>query len=132
MSRKKESDQKFMSLSVRHGRSNVMTWPGKAAPGTGSLILNDLTHDYGNRINSLVYRNILSAKLQRNSSNLFWDTTHSFIHFPKRSGQVPTHRGLIHTQKHTPSNTLWGQFSVSNEPVLCAFILWGDKHSLTM
>ena len=40
-----------------------------AASGVGSLIfIDDITHEGGSRINSEVYKNILSANLQKNVS----------------------------------------------------------------
>lgn len=48
-----------------------------AASGTGSLIFSDaVTHDGSSRISSEVYRNIWSANLQRNASNLIRKELH--------------------------------------------------------
>ncbi len=48
-----------------------MAWACMAASGMGSLIFTDkVTHHGSSRMNSEVYRNILSANFQRNSSNL--------------------------------------------------------------
>ncbi len=46
---------------LKHSGGNVMAWAFIASPGTGSLIfINDVTHDGSSKINSEVYRNILS------------------------------------------------------------------------
>ncbi len=48
-----------------------MAWACMAASGTGSLIfIDDVTDDGSSRMNSEVYRNILSANLQRNAFKL--------------------------------------------------------------
>ena len=48
-----------------------MAWACMAASGVGSLIfIDDVTHDGSSRINSEVYKNILSANLRRNASKL--------------------------------------------------------------
>lgn len=54
-----------------HGGGNVMAWPCMAASGTGWLIfIDDVTDGGSSRMNSVVYRNILSSNLQRNASRL--------------------------------------------------------------
>ena len=71
--RKKGSanDPKHTSSSVKHGGGNVMFWACMAASGTGSLIcIDDVTHDGSSKMNSEVYRNILSANLKKNASKL--------------------------------------------------------------
>ena len=62
--RKKGSahDQKHTSSSVKHGGGSVMAWTCMAFSGVGSLI-DDVTNDDSSRINSDVYKNILSANL---------------------------------------------------------------------
>ncbi len=48
-----------------------MAWAFIASSGTGSLILiNDVTHDGSSKINSAVYRNILSDNLQKDATKL--------------------------------------------------------------
>ena len=48
-----------------------MAWANMAASETGSLIfIDDVTSDCSSRINSEVYRNILSAYVQENASTL--------------------------------------------------------------
>ena len=71
--RKKGSahDPKHTSSSVTHCGGSVMTWACMAASGVGSLIfIDDVTHDGSSRMNSEVYKNILSANLRRNASKL--------------------------------------------------------------
>ena len=68
--RKKGSahDPKHRSVSVKHGVESVMAWACIAATGVGSLIfIDDVTHDGSSRMNLEIYKNILSANLQRNS-----------------------------------------------------------------
>ena len=46
-----------------------MAWACMAASGVDSLIfIDDVTHNGGSRMNSEVYKNILSANLRRNVS----------------------------------------------------------------
>ncbi len=48
-----------------------MAWAFIASSGTGSLIfIDDVTHDGSSKINSEVYRNILSDNLQKDATNL--------------------------------------------------------------
>ena len=48
-----------------------MAWACMAASGVGSLIfIDDVTHYGSSRMNSEVYKNILSANLRRNESKL--------------------------------------------------------------
>ena len=71
--RKKGSahDPKHTSSSVKHGGGSVMAWACMAASGVGSLIfIDDVTHDGSSRMNSEVYKNIMSANLGRNVSKL--------------------------------------------------------------
>ena len=64
-------DPKHTSSSVKHGGGNVMAWACMAASGTGSFIfIDDVTDDGSSRMNSEVYRNILSANLRRNAFKL--------------------------------------------------------------
>lgn len=61
-------DPKHTSSSVI---CNVMVWACMATSGTGSLIfIDDVTDDGNSRMNSKVYRNILSANVRRNASKL--------------------------------------------------------------
>ncbi len=54
-----------------HYTGNVMAWAFIASSGTGSLIfINDVTHDGSSKINSEVYRNILSDNLQKDATKL--------------------------------------------------------------
>ncbi len=56
---------------LKHSGGNVMAWAFIASSGTGSLIfINDVTHDGSSKINSEVYRNILSDNLQKNATKL--------------------------------------------------------------
>lgn len=71
--RKKGSahDPKHTSSSVKHGGGNVMAWACMASSGTGSLIfIDDVTHDGSSKMNSEVYRNILSANLKKDATKL--------------------------------------------------------------
>ena len=48
-----------------------MAWPSVGASGVCSLIfIDDVTHDGSSRMNSEVYKHILSANLWRNMSKL--------------------------------------------------------------
>ncbi len=56
---------------LKHSGGNVMAWACIASSGTGSLIfINDVTHDGSSKINSEVYRNILSDNLQKDATKL--------------------------------------------------------------
>ncbi len=56
---------------LKHSGGNVMAWAFIASSGTGSLIfINDVTHDGSSKINSEVYRNILSDNLQKDAIKL--------------------------------------------------------------
>ncbi len=56
---------------LKHSGGNVMAWAFIASSGTGSLIFNnDVTHDGSSKINSEVYRNILSENLQKDATKL--------------------------------------------------------------
>ncbi len=56
---------------LKHSGGNVMAWAFIASSGTGSLIfINDVTHDGSSKINSEVYRNILSDNLQKDATKL--------------------------------------------------------------
>ena len=56
-----------LSSSVMHGGGSVMAGACMAASGVGSLsFIDDVTHDCSSRMNSEVYKSILSANLQRN------------------------------------------------------------------
>ena len=64
-------DPKHTSSSVKHGGGNVMAWACMASSGTGSLIfIEDVTHDGSSKMNSEVYRNILSANLRKDATKL--------------------------------------------------------------
>ncbi len=56
---------------LKHSGGNVMAWACIASSGTGSLIfINDVTHDGSSKMNSEVYRNILSDNLQKDATKL--------------------------------------------------------------
>ena len=79
--RKKGSahDPKHTSSSVKHGGGNVVACFCMTSSGTGSLIfIDDVTHDGSSKMNSEVYRNILSANLKRDAIKLIG---RSFIMF---------------------------------------------------
>lgn len=63
-----------------------MAWACMATSGKDSLILiNDVTHDGGSKMNQ-VYKNILSANLQRNTSRLIrWNSTVQQDNDPKHT-----------------------------------------------
>ncbi|XDV43857.1 hypothetical protein PO909_012255 [Leuciscus waleckii] len=64
-------DPKHTTSSVKHGDgSSVMAWACMAANGTGSLVFIDVTADKSSRMNSEVFRSILSAHIQPNASEL--------------------------------------------------------------
>ena len=64
-------DPKHTTSSVKHGGGSVMAWACMAASGTGSLIfIDDVTADKSSRMNSEVFRAILSAHIQPNASKL--------------------------------------------------------------
>ena len=65
-------DPKHTSSSVKHSGGSGIAWAFMAASGVGSLIfIDDVTHDGSSRMNSEVYKNILSANLGRNASKIF-------------------------------------------------------------
>ncbi len=75
---------------LKHSGGNVMAWAFIASSGTGSLIfINDVTHDGSSKINSEVFRNILSDSLQKDATKLIG---RSFImqqdNDPKHSAQT--------------------------------------------
>ena len=56
---------------MKHGGDIVMAWACMAANGTGSLVfIDDVTADKSSRMNSEVFRAILSAHIQPNASEL--------------------------------------------------------------
>ena len=58
-------DRKYTTSSVKHGGVSVMAWACMAANGTGSLVfIDDVTADKSSRMNSEVFRAILSAHIQ--------------------------------------------------------------------
>lgn len=60
---KKELPKIHTTSSVKYGGEGVMAWACMAATGTGSLVfIDDITADGSSKMNSEVYRNILSAK----------------------------------------------------------------------
>ncbi len=60
-----------IQVHLKHSGGNVMAWAFIASSGTGSLIfINDVTHDGSSKINSEVYRNILSDNLQKDATKL--------------------------------------------------------------
>ncbi len=64
-------DPKHTTSSVKHGGGSVMAWACIAASGTGSLVfIDDVTADKSSRMNSEVFRAILSAHIQPNASEL--------------------------------------------------------------
>ena len=64
-------DPKHPTSSVKHGGDSVMAWACMAANGTGSLVfIDDVTADKSSRMNSEVFRAILSAHVQPNASEL--------------------------------------------------------------
>ena len=64
-------DPKHTTSSVKHGGGSVMAWACMAANGTGSLVfIDDVTADKSSRMNSEVFRAILSAHIQPNASEL--------------------------------------------------------------
>ncbi len=72
---------------LKHSGGNVMAWACISSSGTGSLIfINDVTHDGSSKINSEVYRNILSDNLQKDATKLI---VRSFI---MQQDNDPKHR----------------------------------------
>ncbi len=56
---------------MKHGGGSVMAWACMAASGTGSLVfIDDVTADKSSRMNSEVFRAILSAHILPNASEL--------------------------------------------------------------
>ena len=80
-------DPKHTTSSVKHGDGSVMAWACMAASGTGSLVfIDDITADKSNRMNSEVFRAILSAhigQMLQNSSDgasqCRWTMTRSIL-----------------------------------------------------
>ena len=64
-------DPKYTTSCVKHGGGSVMAWACMAANGTGSLVfIDDVTADRSSKMNSEVYRAILSAHIQPNATKL--------------------------------------------------------------
>ncbi|CAJ0940112.1 unnamed protein product [Ranitomeya imitator] len=64
-------DPRHTTSSVKHGGGNVMAWACMAFNGTGSLVfIDDIRADKSSRMNSEVYRDILSAQIQPNAAKL--------------------------------------------------------------
>lgn len=64
-------DPKHTTSSVKHGGGSVMAWACMASSGTGSLVfIDDVTEDRSSRMNSKVYRDILSAQIKPNAAKL--------------------------------------------------------------
>ena len=62
---------KHSSSCDKHGGGSVMAWACMAATGTGTLIfIDDVTSDGSCAMDSEVYRNILSAHVPVNASEL--------------------------------------------------------------
>ena len=62
---------KATTSSVKHGGGSVMAWTCMAANGTESLVfIDDVTADRSSRMNSEVYRALLSAQIQPNVAKL--------------------------------------------------------------
>ncbi|KAG2468420.1 TCB1 transposase, partial [Polypterus senegalus] len=58
---------KHTTSSLIHGGGSVMAWACMAASGTGTLVvIDDVTQDRSSRMNSEVFRDILSAQIQLN------------------------------------------------------------------
>ena len=71
-------DPKHTTSSVKHGGGSVMVWACMAANGTGSLVfIDDVTADKSSRMNSEVFRAILSAHIQPNASE--WTMNRSIL-----------------------------------------------------
>ncbi len=71
-------DPKHTTSSVKHGGGSVMAWACMAASGTGSLVfIDDVTADKSSRMNSEVFRAILSAHIQPNAFRTHWTALHS-------------------------------------------------------
>lgn len=61
----------YVSWSVRHNGGNVMVWACMASSAKGSLIfIDDVTHDGSSKMNSEVYRSVLSANLKKDAAKL--------------------------------------------------------------
>ncbi len=64
--------------SVKHGGGSVMAWACMAASGTGSLVfIDDVTADKSSRMNSEVFRAILSASYSAKCFRTHWTALHS-------------------------------------------------------
>ncbi|KAG2465883.1 TCB1 transposase, partial [Polypterus senegalus] len=62
---------KHTTSSVKHSGGSVMAWVCMAASGTGTLVfIDDVTQDRSSRMNSEVFRDILSAQIQLNAVKL--------------------------------------------------------------
>uniref|UniRef100_A0A3P9K0U6 Transposase Tc1-like domain-containing protein n=1 Tax=Oryzias latipes TaxID=8090 RepID=A0A3P9K0U6_ORYLA len=64
-------DPKHTTSSVKHSGGSVMVWACMAASGTGTLVfIDDVTQDRSSPMNSEVFRDILSVKIQVNAAKL--------------------------------------------------------------
>lgn len=67
----KSRDPEQTVTFVQHGGSCVMAWACMAASGTVSvLFIDDVTADNSSKINSEVYRDLLSSHIQPNNRKL--------------------------------------------------------------
>ncbi|TKS81341.1 Transposable element [Collichthys lucidus] len=84
-------DPKHTTSSVKHGGGSVMAWACMAANGTGSLLLiDDVTADKSSRMNSEVFRAIVSVHIQPNASELIGrHFTVQMDNDPKHTAKAP-------------------------------------------
>ena len=67
----KAHDPKHTVTSVKHGGGSVMAWTCVASGGTGSFVfIDDVTEDKSSRMNSAVFRDMLSAQIEPNTAKL--------------------------------------------------------------